>query len=158
MDEYFELAVEQSQLSIDTGQGGPFGATLVRGEQVVVAVGNRQLAEADPSQHAEMVAVREGCRILGTPDLSDCVMYATCEPCPMCVAVMIWAGIKDCFYSATRHDAEKHGFGDQHLRRFFAGQDDTVIRLVPVAPRPDCADLFTRFHQMTDPRGQGTQG
>jgi tRNA(Arg) A34 adenosine deaminase TadA len=94
MDKYFELAVDETVKGIQQGMSGPFGATLVRGDEVVVAVGNRQMGEQDPSQHAEMVAVRDACKILGTMDLSDCTMYATCEPCPMCVAVMIWAGIK----------------------------------------------------------------
>jgi tRNA(Arg) A34 adenosine deaminase TadA len=146
MDKYFELAVDETVKGIQQGMSGPFGATLVRGDEVVVAVGNRQMGEQDPSQHAEMVAVRDACKILGTMDLSDCTMYATCEPCPMCVAVMIWAGIKDCYFSATRTDAEKYGFGDMHLRRFLAGQDDSVINLVAVEPREDCEALFTQFH------------
>lgn len=147
MDKYFELAVDETVKGIRQGMSGPFGATIVRGDEVVAAVGNRQMGEQDPSQHAEMVAVREACKILGTMDLSDCTMYATCEPCPMCVAVMIWAGIRDCYYAATKEDAEKFGFGDMHLRRFLAGEDDSVINLVPVDRREDCEALFTQFHE-----------
>ena len=147
MDEYFDMAVAETVKGIADGMSGPFGATIVRGDEVVAAVGNRQLGEGDPSQHAEMVAVREACKLLGTMDLSDCIMYATCEPCPMCVAVMIWAGIKDCYFSATRDDAARYGFGDMHLRRFLAGEDDSVINMVAVAPRADCVDLFDTFHE-----------
>ena len=147
MDNYFEMAVAETLKGIDTGLSGPFGATIVRGDEVVAAVGNRQLGEKDPSQHAEMVAVREACKRLGTMDLSDCTMYATCEPCPMCVAVMIWAGIKDCYFAATRDDAATYGFSDMHLRQFLAGADDTVINLVPVEHRDDCVALFTAFHE-----------
>jgi tRNA(Arg) A34 adenosine deaminase TadA len=147
MDKYFELAAQDTLKGIDSGLSGPFGATIVRGEEVIAAVGNRQMGEQDPSQHAEMVAVREACKILGTMDLSDCTMYATCEPCPMCVSVMIWAGIRDCYYSATKEDAERYGFGDMHLRRFLAGQDDTVINLVAIEKREDCESLFTVFHE-----------
>ena len=141
MDEYFEMAVAETRRGIEAGVSGPFGATIVRGVDVVAAVGNRQLGDRD-----QMVAVREACRRLGTMDLSDCTMYATCEPCPMCVGVMIWAGIKDVYYAATRHDAARYGFSDMHLRRFFAGGDATVINLVPIERRDDCIALFTDFH------------
>ena len=147
MDNYFEMAVEATLRGIDAGLGGPFGATIVRGDEVIVAVGNRQMADRDPSQHAEMVAVREACKRLGTMDLSDCTVYATCEPCPMCVGVMIWAGIKDCYYAATHDDAANHGFSDIHLREFLAGQDDAVINLTQAEHRADCVALFTTFRE-----------
>jgi tRNA(Arg) A34 adenosine deaminase TadA len=147
MDKYFTLAVGETLKGISDGVSGPFGATIVRGDEVVAAVGNRQLGDRDPSQHAEMVAVREACKLLGTMDLSDCTMYATCEPCPMCVGVMIWAGIKDCYFASTRDDAARYGFSDMHLRNFLAGKDDTVINMVPVGERADCEALFTVFHE-----------
>ncbi|WP_338997316.1 nucleoside deaminase [Lactococcus formosensis] len=81
-------------------EGGPFGATIVREGQVIAAVGNTMVRDTDPSAHAEMVAVREACQKLGTMDLSDCEIYATCEPCPMCVGVMMWANVKKVYYSS----------------------------------------------------------
>lgn len=93
-NKYFKLASEATIEGMKKGHGGPFGATIVRNGEVIAAVGNTMMRDTDPSAHAEMVAVREACKKLDTMDLSDCEIYATCEPCPMCVGVMMWANIK----------------------------------------------------------------
>lgn len=149
LDDYFAQAVTATVDGMRAGVGGPFGATLVRDGEVVVAVGNTVLKDTDPSGHAEMVAVREGCQKLGTLDLSDCVMYATCEPCPMCVAVMMWAGIKTCYFGSTRDDAADNGFSDMHLRRFLDGTDTTTLDMEHLAEgRDDCASIWTEFQRL----------
>ena len=84
-DHYLSLAAKETIRGMHEEQGGPFGATVVRNGEVVVSVGNTVMKDMDPSGHAEIVAVREACKKLDTLDLSDCVIYATCEPCPMCV-------------------------------------------------------------------------
>ncbi|GAB3055907.1 hypothetical protein GCM10027053_16220 [Intrasporangium mesophilum] len=147
-DRYYSDAAKTTIDWMKEKLGGPFGATLVRGDDVIVTVGNRQLGDIDPTQHAEIVAIREACTILGTRDLSDCVIYATCEPCPMCVGAIIWAGIKTCYFAATRDDADKHGFGDGHLRDYLAGRDDSVVNLVHTGNREDCDALFPRFWEL----------
>lgn len=146
LDGYFRLAVDATLDGIRTGTGGPFGATLVRGDEVVVAVGNTVLRDTDPTGHAEIVAVREGCAKLGTLDLSDCVMYATCEPCPMCVGAMMWAGISTCYYASTRDDAGDNGFSDLHLRDHLDGSDISQLEMIHLADgREDCATIWTEF-------------
>ncbi len=145
MDTYFEMAARETLEGMHRRIGGPFGATIVRGDEVVVAVGNRQLADKDPSQHAEMVAIRDACKALDTLDLSDCTIYATCEPCPMCVGAIIWAGIEDCYFASTSADADAAGFTDLHLRRFLRGEDSSVLRLHHVGNREDCDALFPAF-------------
>lgn len=146
VDSYFTQAAEVTVAGIRARTGGPFGATLVNGDEVVVSVGNTVLRDSDPSGHAEMVAVREACAKLNTLDLSGMVMYATCEPCPMCVAVMLWAGIDTCYYASTRADAAEHGFSDMHLRRFFDGSDTSTMDLVHLAEgREECADIWAEF-------------
>lgn len=151
MDKYFDLACKATIEGIKAGPGGPFGATLVRDGEVVCAVGNTVLKETDPSGHAEMVAVREGCKKLDTLDLSDCVMYATCEPCPMCVAVMMWAGIKTCYYASTRHDAADNGFSDMHLRHYLDGSDTSTFDLIHVEEgREDCAEIWKVFQDASN--------
>jgi tRNA(Arg) A34 adenosine deaminase TadA len=106
------------------------------------------MRDTDPSAHAEMVAIREACKKLGTMDLSDCVIYATCEPCPMCVAVIIWAGIKEVYYCNTRDDAHKHGFSDMQLRNYLTGEDESVLKMIKVEQRKDCDDLFPLFNEL----------
>ncbi|MEC1717307.1 nucleoside deaminase [Schinkia azotoformans] len=148
--DYMKLAADATTVGMANKVGGPFGATIVRGDEVIAAVSNTMMRDMDPSAHAEMVAVREACKKLNTMDLSDCVVYATCEPCPMCVAVMIWAGIKDVYYSSTRDDAAKHGFSDMHLRDYLADKDDSVINMVKVEHREDCDQLFEYFHKLSE--------
>ncbi|HRW18734.1 MAG TPA: nucleoside deaminase [Dermatophilaceae bacterium] len=150
MDDYFAQACAATIAGLRARDGGPFGATLVRHGEIVCAVGNTVIRDTDISGHAEMVAVREGCRVLGTLDLSDCVMYATCEPCPMCVGVMMWAGIRTCYYASTSDVAAAHGFSDLHLRRFLDGSDTSPLALVHVAEgRADCAEIWTEFERLT---------
>lgn len=150
LDSYFAPAVEATIAGMRAGDGGPFGATLVDGDgEIVVAVGNTVLRDTDISGHAEMVAVREACRMLDTLDLSAYTMYATCEPCPMCVGVMMWAGIRTCYYASTRDDAAEHGFSDMHLRRYLDGSDTSTFDLVHLdAGREDCASIWTEFRAL----------
>lgn len=149
VDTCFRLASKVTVEGMQENGGGPFGATLVRDGEVVCAVGNTVLKETDISGHAEMVAVREACKKLNTLDLSDCTMYATCEPCPMCAAVMIWAGIKTCYYASTHMDAAEHGFSDQHLRDFLDGTDTTVINMIHIDEgRADCEAIWTEYRRL----------
>jgi len=150
LDSYFAPAVEATIAGMRAGDGGPFGATLVDSDgEIVVAVGNTVLRDTDISGHAEMVAVREACRMLNTLDLSAYTMYATCEPCPMCVGVMMWAGIRTCYYASTRDDAAEHGFSDMHLRRYLDGSDTSTFDLVHLdTGREDCASIWTEFRAL----------
>ncbi|MBB1484616.1 nucleoside deaminase [Tessaracoccus sp. MC1865] len=150
MDEYFKLAVDATMEGMREGTGGPFGATLVdKNGEVIAAVGNTVLKEMDPSGHAELVAVREACATLNTLDLSGSTMYATCEPCPMCVAVMMWAGVEKCYYASTRTDAAEAGFSDQHLRDFLDKTDPTLFDLEHLEEgREDCAEIWTEFGRL----------
>lgn len=147
-DQYYAQAAEATVDWMNKKFGGPFGATIVRGDEVVVSVGNRQMVDTDPTAHAEMVAIREACQKLGTRDLSDCTIYATCEPCPMCVGAIIWAGIKDCYFAATSGDADREGFTDLHLRRYLRGEDTSVLNLVHTGNREDCDALFPLFYEL----------
>lgn len=150
MDQYFTPACEATLKGMRQGTGGPFGATLVRDGEIVCAVGNTVVKDMDPTGHAEVAAVREGCRILGTLDLSDCVMYATCEPCPMCVGAMMLAGIRTCYYASTDEDATEAGFPVDHLRAHLDGSDTTALEMVHVTDgRSDCAEIWTEFEKLS---------
>ncbi|GAA3645590.1 hypothetical protein GCM10022237_01310 [Nocardioides ginsengisoli] len=149
VDGWFAQAADITVEGMRAGTGGPFGATLVDDGEVVVSVGNTVLRDTDPSGHAEMVAVREACRKRNTLDLSGMVMYATCEPCPMCVAVMMWAGITECYYASTRDDAAEHGFSDMHLRRYLDGSDTSTFDLVHLDEgREECAEIWAEFRRL----------
>jgi tRNA(Arg) A34 adenosine deaminase TadA len=94
------------------GSGGPFGAVIVRDGQVIAEGFNQVTSTNDPTAHAEMVAIRAACRALGTYHLSGCAIYASCEPCPMCLSAIYWAQLGRIYYASTRHDAARIGFAD----------------------------------------------
>lgn len=150
MDEFFTMACDATMAGMRAGTGGPFGATLVdRDGNVLAAVGNTVMLEHDPSGHAELVAVREACSKLGTIDLSGSTMYATCQPCPMCVAVMMWAKVDKCLYASTKEDAAEHGFSDQHLRDYLDGTDPAAFDLEAIdGGREDCDEIWAEFRRL----------
>lgn len=97
------------------GDGGPFGAVIVRAGEVVGRGWNRVLRTNDPTAHAEIVALRDACSTLGNYWLEDCQIFVNCEPCPMCLAAIYWARIKTLTYGATREDAADIGFDDNFI-------------------------------------------
>jgi len=107
------LAISKAEENILTGEGGPFGAVVVRDGKIIAAAGNRVTSTNDPTAHAEVVAIREACKSLDTFDLSGCEIYASCEPCPMCLGAIMWARIDKLYYAADRNDASRAGFDDE---------------------------------------------
>ncbi len=110
--------------------GGPFGAVIVTAEGGVYSGTNRVTVDNDPTAHAEVVAIRRACAELGTFDLSGSTLYASCEPCPLCVAASLWAHIDTVFYAADRYDADRAGFDDKRFFDHFAG----IAPAITVAP------------------------
>lgn len=149
MNQVMSLAIEQARETMNKNIGGPFGAAIVDAEGKVVAVSsNRVLGDHDPTAHAEITAIREACKKLGTHDLSGCVIYATGYPCPMCLGAMIWANIKKCYYGCRPNDAEEIGFRDDFIYRFIKGDcdDETILEFVETQ-REQCLELFDEYHK-----------
>lgn len=114
---YMHLAITAARENIDSGRGGPFGAVIVRDGVVLAVAGNRVTSSNDPTAHAEVVAIREACKVAESFDLSGCEIYASCEPCPMCLGAIMWARIDKLYYAADRHDAADAGFDDEIFYR-----------------------------------------
>ena len=112
---FLERAIELATMKSGDGEHGPFGAIVVRDGYVVGEGYNQVVAAHDPTAHAEVVAIRNACDKLGTHDLSKCVLYASCEPCPMCLSATYWARIGRVVYAASRKDAAEAGFDDEFL-------------------------------------------
>lgn len=106
-------AIKKAEENIISGTGGPFGAVVVRDGKIIAAVSNRVTSTNDPTAHAEVVAIREACKALDTFDLNGCEIYASCEPCPMCLGAIMWARIDKLYYAADRVDASRAGFDDE---------------------------------------------
>lgn len=108
-------AIELSRHAVHANLGGPFGAVVVRGNKVVAEGFNRVTSSLDPTAHAEVTAIRAACKALGTYQLTDCEIYTSCEPCPMCLGAIYWSGITRIYFANSREDAAAAGFGDQFL-------------------------------------------
>ena len=128
MQEAIDMAVE----NVQRGRGGPFAALVVRDGSVVGRGTNRVTTSHDPTAHAEIVAIREACRSLGTFQLTGCDLYTTCEPCPMCLGAIYWARPARVFYAGTRHDAAAVGFDDAFIYEELARPPDE--RRIPLLP------------------------
>jgi len=108
-------AIRLSRTRMREGRGGPFGAVVARDGVIVARGWNAVTSSLDPTAHAEVVAIRRACRKLGSFSLAGCVLYASCEPCPMCLAAAYWARVERLVYAATREDAAVAGFDDAFI-------------------------------------------
>lgn len=111
---FMQMAIELSIENIDEG-GGPFGAVIVRDGKLISKGANRVVPNNDPTAHAEVVAIRNACRELETFDLKGCTVYTSCEPCPMCLSALYWAGIERICYANTKRDAAAIDFDDSFI-------------------------------------------
>jgi tRNA(Arg) A34 adenosine deaminase TadA len=115
LDHKFMLdAIELSKENVMVG-GGPFGAVIVKDGQIIAAAANSVTRDNDPTAHAEVNVIRKACALLKTFDLSGCVIYTSCEPCPMCLGAIYWAHIGKVFYGNNKRDARKIGFDDKFI-------------------------------------------
>ena len=122
-----KLAIDEALMNINRG-GGPFGAVIVKGGKMISSCSNRVTIDNDPTAHAEILAIREAAETLGTWDLSDCEIYSSCEPCPMCLGAIYWAHIPIVYYGANRDDAREAGFDDSEIYEEL--KKDLMIRKV----------------------------
>jgi len=113
-NEFLRKAVEIAMSGISTG-GGPFGAVITKEGRMIAGSNNRVVLNADPTAHAEILAIREAARFTGTHELDGCVLYTSCEPCPMCLGAIYWSGIKRVVYASGRQDAATAGFDDEFI-------------------------------------------
>ncbi|MEW6519939.1 MAG: nucleoside deaminase [Thermodesulfobacteriota bacterium] len=144
MHEAIRLSREKSLL----GEGGPFGAVIVRNGMIIARGWNQVLKQNDPTCHAEMVAIRKACRRLKNYNLAGCAIYVNCEPCPMCLAALYWAGIDKIYFAAGRKDAAALGFVDDFLYEELLRQPQD--RKIPMeqAMRSDALLVFRQWEKL----------
>lgn len=114
-DKFMRMAIELAENNVVQGQGGPFGAVIVKDGMVVARSANKVVPTNDPTAHAEVSAIRLACAELGTFNLEGCVIYTSCEPCPMCLGAIYWARIDHIYYANTKADAAAIGFDDKFI-------------------------------------------
>ena len=148
-EKFMRLAIEKSLESVDNG-GGPFGAVVVKDGEVVAVASNSVTLDNDPTAHAEVNAIRMACKKLGTFDLSGCEIYASCEPCPMCLASIYWARIGKLYYANTKVDADKIGFSDSFIYEEFAKpESERSIKVVKML-RSEAIKAFENWEKKGD--------
>ena len=142
---HMKRAVALSSRGMELGHGGPFGAVVVRDGAVVGEGWNEVLRSKDPTAHAEVVAIRHACRKLATYDLSGCEVYASCEPCPMCLGAIYWARIGRVYYSVNRRDAAGIEFLDEFIYEELGKPfDERTLPMVHV-PCDGALDVFAAW-------------
>ncbi len=110
-------AIRLAGCNLATGNGGPFGAVVVKDGKIIAGGSNQVTVNNDPTAHAEIVAIREACTVLNSFQLDDCEIYCSCEPCPMCLGAIYWARPKKIYFAAGRKDAAEAGFDDDFIYR-----------------------------------------
>lgn len=147
--QFLREAIRQANESVERG-GGPFGAVIVKDGELVAASSNSVTIDNDPTAHAEVNAIREACRRLGTFDLSGCTIYTSCEPCPMCLGAIYWARISRIYYGNTRKDARDIQFADDFIYEEL--ERPLPERTVPTEPllREEALQTFRCWMAKTD--------
>lgn len=114
-EKFMRMAIRLSEKNVQNALGGPFGSVVVKDGKVVAKSANLVTTTLDPTAHAEVAAIRLACKKLKTFDLTGCVIYASCEPCPMCLSAIYWSRINTLYYANTKTDAKNIGFDDQFI-------------------------------------------
>lgn len=108
-------AIELAKSNVNSGEGGPYGAVIVKDNRVIAASANKVTSCVDPTAHAEIMAIRAACKALGDFRLNGCVLYSSCEPCPMCLGAIYWSRLEKVYYACNRFDAASANFDDSFI-------------------------------------------
>jgi guanine deaminase len=141
VESYLQQAIALATANVKSGKGGPFGAVIVFEDKVVSTGVNTVVAANDPTAHAEVNAIRTACHRVSNFRLDDCILFASCEPCPMCLAATYWARIPALYYAASKDDASVAGFDDGQIwREMMTKPADRLLRMkrivLPTASQP----------------------
>jgi guanine deaminase len=145
---FMREAIIEAEKNLQTGDGGPFGAVIVKNGEIVGRGHNEVIKNNDPTCHGEIQAIRSACKYLQTYDLAGCELYTSAMPCPMCLSAIIWANIKVVYYGNSAQDTAKIGFRDDFIYRFIEGKchNDEVLQLRQML-REEAIDAFKKYHE-----------
>lgn len=142
MKEFMDIACEEALKGIMSGDGGPFGAIVVKNGEIIASGHNVVLATHDSTAHAEITAIRRAEQILETHDLSGCVLYTTCYPCPMCLGAIMWARIEKVYYGCLPEEAAAIGFDDKAFYEAISSPDLNNIVVMEHHINKKCTEVF----------------
>ena len=146
-----ELAIAKADQTMSLGVGGPFGAAIVDKDNNIYVASNSVLESHDATAHAEVNAIRKASKALKTHDLSGCILYTTCYPCPMCMSAAIWANIDKIIYGCTKEDAANIGFRDDYIYTYIQENctNEEIIK-IEQADREKTLALFKKYKEKED--------
>lgn len=146
-----KLAIEESKVNSSNNykNGGPFGAVIVKNGEIIASAHNTVIESHDATAHAEINAIRKASEKLNTNDLSDCTLYTSAEPCPMCLSAIIWANIKEIYYSNTRKDADDIGFRDDMIYEYINGKNQDVLNKHHIEDE-EALEVFKNFKEVSE--------
>lgn len=150
MDKFMEQAIKEAFSGMRKDDGGPFGVVIVRNGKVVSKAHNEVIKSNDPTAHAEVLAIRRASDKLKRFDLSDCEIYSSCEPCPMCLSAIHWAKMKKMYYGCTQKDAAKIGFDDKFIYDVIKGTAKKKQVKTKQVNRKDCLKPFKEWDLKED--------
>lgn len=154
MNKYMKIAKELSEDNLKTNVGGPFGACVVKDGKIIGEGSNHVLSNNDPTAHAEIMAIRDACKNMNTYDLSNCELFTSCFPCPMCLSAIIWANIKKVYYGNTKEDAAKIGFRDdciyEYIKKMPNSNEENSTLDLECLDREETIETFNKFMQKDD--------
>jgi len=148
-NKFMQRAIELSLESINSG-GGPFGSVIVKDDKIISEGMNRVTVNNDPTAHGEIVAIRNACKELNTFNLSDCFLYSSCEPCPMCMSAIYWSHIGKVYYGNTRDDAKKIEFDDSFIYSEISKENKDRSILMEQISRDEALEAFEVWKNKTD--------
>ena len=143
-----QAAIDMAREGMLLGKGGPFGCVIVLGEEIVGKGCNSVVGDNDPTAHAEVVAIRDACKNIGSFQLTDCEVYTSCEPCPMCLGAIYWARPMRVFFAANSHDAQQAGFDDSFIYEELELPYANRQILMETFGRNEAVKLFEEYAQM----------
>ena len=143
-------AIRLAENGMDAGQGGPFGCVIVRQGEIVGRGNNRVTSTNDPTAHAEVTAIRDACAQLKTFQLTDCELYTSCEPCPMCLSAIYWARIPTIYFANSRTDAAEIGFDDDFIYRQIPLPLEKRAIAIKQVLRDEARATFKRWTEKSD--------
>lgn len=146
MNKYMRMAINEAKKGIRNGHGGPFGAVIVKDGEVIAKGHNQVVKNNDPTCHGEIMTIHKACKKLGTFDLTGCEIYTTGEPCPMCMAAILWANIEKIYYGCNILDTEEIGFRDKKFYEQFANREQFIYEL----DRKQCLKLYGEYKRINN--------
>ena len=152
MNKYMSVAKNLADDNLITNVGGPFGACIVKDGKIIGRGSNHVLKNNDPTAHAEIMAIRDVCKNIGSYDLTGCEIYTSCYPCPMCLSAIMLANIKVIYYGNTKEDAANIGFRDDYIYKFIKNMDENVEKdlVFNQIDRDETIDSFNKFKDKDD--------